>query len=58
MEYMNNLKVFRGILSLLMALWLAFGSFCSPAAALTDEQKLVSQAWRIVNRAYLDDTFN
>ncbi len=55
---MDNLKVFRGILSLLMAFWLAFGSFCSPAAALTDEQKIVSQAWRIVNRAYLDDTFN
>ncbi|MDY6899127.1 MAG: S41 family peptidase, partial [Cyanobacteriota bacterium] len=55
---MDNLKVFRGILSLLMAFLLAFGSFCSPAAALTDEQKLVSQAWRIVNRAYLDDSFN
>ena len=55
---MDNLKVFRGILSLLMAFWLAFGSICSPAAALTDEQKIVSQAWRIVNRAYLDDTFN
>ncbi|BAY83640.1 carboxyl-terminal protease [Calothrix parasitica NIES-267] len=55
---MDNLKVFRGILSLLMAFWLAFSSFCSPAAALTDEQKIVSQAWRIVNRAYLDDTFN
>ena len=41
-----------------MALWLTFGSFCSPAVALTDEQKIVSQAWRIVNRAYLDDTFN
>ena len=55
---MDNLKVFRGILSLLMALWVAFGSFCFPAAAFTDEQKLVSQAWRIVNRTYLDDTFN
>ncbi len=55
---MDNLKVFRGILSLLMAFWVAFGSFCSPAVALTDEQKLVSQAWRIVNRTYLDDTFN
>ncbi|MGB3642068.1 MAG: carboxyl-terminal processing protease CtpA [Rivularia sp. (in: cyanobacteria)] len=55
---MDNLKVFRGILSLLMALWVAFGSFCFPAAALTNEQKLVSQAWRIVNRTYLDDTFN
>nr|WP_228059994.1 carboxyl-terminal processing protease CtpA [Plectonema radiosum] len=41
-----------------MAFWLAFGSFCFPAVALTDEQKLVSQAWRIVNRTYLDDTFN
>ena len=55
---MDNLKVFRGILSLLLALWVAFGSFCFPATALTDEQKLVSQAWRIVNRTYLDDTFN
>ncbi|MEM1391679.1 MAG: carboxyl-terminal processing protease CtpA [Cyanobacteria bacterium P01_D01_bin.116] len=55
---MDNLKVFRGILSMFMALWLTFGSFCSPAVALTDEQKIVSQAWRIVNRAYLDDTFN
>ncbi len=57
-EFMDNLKVFRGILSLLLAFWVAFGSFCFPAAALTDEQKLVSQAWRIVNRTYLDDTFN
>ncbi|MEO1374183.1 MAG: carboxyl-terminal processing protease CtpA [Cyanobacteria bacterium J06635_10] len=55
---MDNLKVFRAILSLLMAFWLAFSSFCSPAAALTREQRLVSQAWRIVNRTYLDDTFN
>ncbi|MGD1909304.1 MAG: carboxyl-terminal processing protease CtpA [Rivularia sp. (in: cyanobacteria)] len=55
---MDNLKVFRAILSLLMAFWLAFGSFCFPAAALTNEQRLVSQAWRIVNRTYLDDTFN
>ncbi len=55
---MDNRKVFRGILSFTMAFWVAFGSFCSPAIALTDEQKLVSQAWRIVNRTYLDDTFN
>ena len=26
--------------------------------ALTEEQKLVAQVWRIVNRNYLDDTFN
>lgn len=55
---MYNSKVFRGILSLFMAFWFAFGSFCSSAAASTQEEKLVSQAWRIVNRAYLDNTFN
>jgi len=55
---MDNIKVIRGILSLIMAFWLAFSSFSSTAVALTDEQKLVSQAWRIVNRTYLDDTFN
>ena len=55
---MDKLKVFRGTLSLLMAFWLAFSSFCSPAVALTEGERLVSQAWRIVNRTYLDDTFN
>ncbi|MBO9999435.1 MAG: PDZ domain-containing protein [Cyanobacteria bacterium SID2] len=29
-----------------------------PALALTEEQKLVSEVWRIVNRAYVDETFN
>ncbi len=29
-----------------------------PALALTGEQKLVSEVWRIVNRSYVDDTFN
>ncbi len=55
---MDNSKVYRGILSFTMAFLLAFSSFCFPAVALTDEQKLVSQAWRIVNHTYLDDTFN
>ena len=57
-KFMDNLKAIRSILSFLMAFWVAFASLCSPALALTDEQKLVSQAWRIVNRTYLDDTFN
>lgn len=30
----------------------------SPALALTDEQALVAEVWRIVNRAYIDETFN
>ncbi len=51
-------KVFRLGLSVLLAFWVSFGSFCQPATALTDEQKLVTEVWRIVNRTYLDDTFN
>eukprot|EP00639_Heterosigma_akashiwo_P035557 CAMPEP_0194725676 /NCGR_PEP_ID=MMETSP0296-20130528/28337_1 /TAXON_ID=39354 /ORGANISM="Heterosigma akashiwo, Strain CCMP2393" /LENGTH=197 /DNA_ID=CAMNT_0039630287 /DNA_START=29 /DNA_END=618 /DNA_ORIENTATION=- len=30
----------------------------APAAALTEEQRLVADAWRTVNRAYVDPTFN
>ena len=51
-------QVFRLGFSLLLALWLVVGAFIPPAAALTDEQKLVSEVWRIVNRNYLDETFN
>lgn len=41
-----------------MAVCLALGTLIPPAAALTEEQKLVSEVWRIVNRTYLDETFN
>ena len=51
-------QVFRLGFSLLVAVWLALGALISPAAALTNEQKLVSEVWRIVNRTYLDETFN
>lgn len=53
-----NKQVFRLGFSLLMAFWLALFSIIPPATALTDEQKLVSEVWRIVNRTYLDDSFN
>lgn len=36
--------------------WLAVGH--APAYALTDEQQLVAEVWRVVNRAYLDESFN
>ncbi len=32
--------------------------FTSPATAFTTEQQLLSEVWRIVDRAYVDDTFN
>ncbi|MEH1846023.1 MAG: carboxyl-terminal processing protease CtpA [Nostoc sp.] len=57
MGFMNK-QVFRVGFSLLMAFWLAFGILSQPAVALTTEQKLVSEVWRIVNRTYLDETFN
>ncbi|MHC5672966.1 carboxyl-terminal processing protease CtpA [Nostoc sp.] len=57
MGFMNK-QVFRVGFSLLMAFWLALGTLTEPAVALTTEQKLVSEVWRIVNRTYLDETFN
>ncbi len=34
------------------------GVATGPALALTEEQNLVAEVWRIVNRAYVDETFN
>ncbi|MFQ4137330.1 carboxyl-terminal processing protease CtpA [Nodosilinea sp. PGN35] len=34
------------------------GLSAGPALALTGEQNLVAEVWRIVNRAYVDETFN
>jgi carboxyl-terminal processing protease len=50
-------RVFRGGILLLLPILLTF-ALSRPAIALTEEQKLVSEAWRLVNRTYLDDTFN
>lgn len=50
-------KLFKiGLLILLVPI--SFAGWMQPAAALTVEQQLVSTAWRLVNRTYLDDTFN
>jgi carboxyl-terminal processing protease len=57
MGFMHK-RIFQVGLSLFLAFWVLLGGFCQPALALTDEQKLVAEAWRIVNRTYLDDTFN
>jgi carboxyl-terminal processing protease len=43
---------------LLLLLLVTLGWPAPPASALTEEQQLLSEAWRIVNRAYVDDTFN
>lgn len=45
---------------LLLIFQILLSSFCGtqPAAAFTEEQKLFSQAWKIVSQAYVDDSFN
>ncbi len=53
-----NKRVWRLGCSLLLLLCLVFGGYIPPASALTPEQTLVYQVWRIVNRSYLDGTFN
>jgi carboxyl-terminal processing protease len=41
---------------LILQLWLGWG--IQPALALSSEQQLVLQAWRTVNQAYYDDSYN
>lgn len=44
--------------SLVLVFSLLVAGFVSPALAMTQGQKLVYEVWRIVNRSYLDGTFN
>lgn len=51
-------RVLGAVFILSLQVILAFGWFQQPAAAMTEEQQLFQEAWRIVNRAYLDESFN
>ncbi|PZV13785.1 MAG: carboxyl-terminal protease [Leptolyngbya sp.] len=53
-------KIFwmRQLFLLVLVVVITFGGWASPAIALTEEQRFVSEAWRLVDRAYVDDTFN
>ena len=53
-------RLFRFLLVILLQLGLVLGicTSTSPALALTSEQTLLNQVWRIVSRSYLDDSFN
>lgn len=53
---MRASSLFGWILSLQVALFWCWG--IPPAAAFTPEQQLVLQAWRTINQAYYDDSFN
>ncbi len=47
----------RSLIIVVLSIALSMGAM-SPAYALTDEQKLVNEVWRIVDRSYVDSTFN
>jgi carboxyl-terminal processing protease len=49
---------FQSLATLVLLLLLAVSCLAAPAYALTDEQKLVNEVWRIVDRSYVDSTFN
>lgn len=51
-------RFFQIALLLFLPVVFVLGGLSSPAWALTEEQQLLNEAWRIVNHAYLDDTFN
>ncbi len=51
-------RVFQIAILLVLQVALVLGGWAQPAAALTPEQQLLSEAWRIVNRSYVDDSFN
>lgn len=51
-------RVFQVGIAIALSISMVLNGWVLPAAALTNEQKLVAEAWRVVNRTYLDDTFN
>ncbi len=55
---MQKRAVSFGLLLLLIFGLSGWFGWAPPALALTEEQKLVSEVWRVVNRAYVDDSFN
>jgi carboxyl-terminal processing protease len=54
---MHKRAFWVGLLLILQVI-LTFSWWTPTANALTEEQQLITQSWRIVNNAYLDDTFN
>ena len=48
----------RQLAAVVLTVLIVFVWSVPPATALTDEQKLLAEVWRLVDRAYVDDTFN
>mgnify|MGYP000139970614 CR=1 FL=1 len=54
----KNLSWARRLVVVLLVGLITFGWAVPQAQALTEEQKLLAEVWRLVDRAYVDDTFN
>ncbi len=54
----NKLRFAQRWLMVLITIASLLGWTAPPAIALTEEQRLVAEVWRLVDRAYVDDTFN
>jgi len=42
----------------LLVVWVVLFGFTPIALAMTEEQKYIAEVWRLIDRAYLDDSFN
>lgn len=51
-------RILQAAMLVLLVIGIVLGEGGTPAYALTEGQKLVNEAWRIVNRTYVDETFN
>ncbi|MER3432110.1 MAG: carboxyl-terminal protease [Leptolyngbya sp. ERB_1_1] len=48
----------RSLTAIALSISAALLLMAAPARALTEEQKLINEVWRIIDRAYVDATFN
>jgi len=51
-------RIFQIGLMVILPIVLLLSFFSTPATAFTEEQRLFSEVWRIVDRSYVDETFN
>jgi carboxyl-terminal processing protease len=54
----KRLSWIRSLLMFGLLIGIALGGFAPTAHALSEEQRLVNEVWRIVDRSYVDSSFN
>lgn len=51
-------SIVQSVLAIGLGMILMMNLAISPAQALTEDQRLVNEVWRIIDRAYVDASFN